>query len=227
MMKLSVVFLVLSFFFFSSCAHREFRSGRYVRIAKNDTLAKLAQTYHVKEKDLRRYNEQKVYKEGDWIFIPGPQAILDLAQEKWPQLFQSQGGMDDLHWPVPGYFRLSSLYGSRDGKFHHGIDIPAPTGSTIEAVEDGYVIHTDNSIKGFGNLTIIQHGRNRFSIYAHSSKNFTQVGQRVKKGEAVALVGNTGHSSGPHLHFEWRVNNKSQDPMNFFLPKFGHLLRKN
>jgi murein DD-endopeptidase MepM/ murein hydrolase activator NlpD len=219
-------FFIFLFFYMTGCAYHSLRSGRYVRLTKQDTLSDLAKTYGVQEEDIKSYNKQKIYEEGDWIFIPGPKKILDLASDKWKQWFPSWSSSLDLQWPVPGYYRVSSTYGPRDGKFHHGIDVPAPNGVPIKSVENGYVIHTDNSIRGFGNLTIIQHQDDYFSMYAHASRNLTQVGQRVRKGDIIALVGNTGQSSGPHLHFEWRKLNRSKDPLEYFLPKFSHLIKK-
>lgn len=123
-------------------------------------------------------------------------------------------------WPVPGYSRISSPFGYRIHpifgikKLHTGIDIPAPTGTNAVAVSDGTVIFS--GVKGgYGNTLMIKHTDGTVSLYAHNSSLLVGVGQTVKKGQAVIKVGNTGNSTGPHLHFEIRVNGTPQNPLNY------------
>lgn len=109
-------------------------------------------------------------------------------------------------WPVPGHNRISSPYGGR--RNHKGIDIPAPTGTVITAADDGIVIKVNSSDRwghGWGYHVMISHGNGFATQYAHCSKILVFPGQHVKKGQPIALCGNTGHSFGSHLHFEaWR-----------------------
>lgn len=111
-------------------------------------------------------------------------------------------------WPVPGKTGVSSDYGPRICPFHgrevhSGIDIPAPTGTTIVAAAPGKVVLSSYN-GSYGNCVIISHGSGLFTLYGHNSKNIAKSGQVVQKGQAIAKVGSTGNSTGPHLHFEVR-----------------------
>lgn len=123
-------------------------------------------------------------------------------------------------WPVPGFSRISSGYGYRQHpilsiqEFHTGIDIPAPSGTPTVAIDNGTVIYS--GVKGsYGNTIMIQHDDGKVSLYAHNSQLVASVGQRVTKGQVVAKIGSTGMSTGPHLHFEIRINGKHVNPMNY------------
>jgi len=114
-------------------------------------------------------------------------------------------------WPVNG--AVVSGYGMRWGRLHEGIDIAASTtGTPIWAAAAGTVIHA-GWLGGYGNLVVVDHGNGLATAYAHASAILVGVGQQVAQGESVALVGSTGNSSGPHLHFEVRVNGVAVDPL--------------
>jgi murein DD-endopeptidase MepM/ murein hydrolase activator NlpD len=113
-------------------------------------------------------------------------------------------------WPVNG--AVTSGFGWRWGRMHEGIDIAAPTGTPIWAAAAGTVIHS-GWLGGYGNLVVVDHGNGLATAYAHASAIFVGVGQSVEQGETVSLVGSTGNSSGPHLHFEVRVNGAAVDPL--------------
>jgi murein DD-endopeptidase MepM/ murein hydrolase activator NlpD len=113
-------------------------------------------------------------------------------------------------WPVNG--TVVSGYGMRWGRLHEGIDITASSGTPIWAAAAGTVIHA-GWLGGYGNLVVIDHGNGLATAYAHASAILVGVGQSVAQGETVALVGSTGNSSGPHLHFEVRVNGVAVDPL--------------
>lgn len=126
-----------------------------------------------------------------------------------------------MMWPLPGHFRITSPYGYRTHpilrvrKFHSGIDIAAENGTKILAANDGVVIFA--GWKGsYGNLVGIDHGGKITTFYAHSSRILVKNGQKVKKGQAIALVGSTGRSTGNHLHFEVRKNGKTTNPQAQF-----------
>jgi murein DD-endopeptidase MepM/ murein hydrolase activator NlpD len=113
-------------------------------------------------------------------------------------------------WPVNG--TVVSGYGMRWGRLHEGIDITAASGTPIWAAAAGTVIYA-GWLGGYGNLVVVDHGNGLATAYAHASAILVSVGQSVSQGETVALVGSTGHSSGPHLHFEVRVNGVAVDPL--------------
>src|SRR5690606_32827006 len=110
-------------------------------------------------------------------------------------------------WPVPHFYKVSSQFGPRGRRHHDGIDIPAPSGTPVVAVDHGVVVYSGNGIRGYGNMVVLNHGENVFTVYAHHKKNLVKKGERVKRGQTIAQVGNTGRSTGPHLHFEIRIKN--------------------
>lgn len=115
-------------------------------------------------------------------------------------------------WPVNG--KLTSPYGNRRGGFHSGIDVAASTGTSIRAADGGVVVFSGWS-GNYGNMIDIDHGNGVITRYAHNSANLVSVGQRVSKGEVIGRVGSTGRSTGPHVHFEVRVNGSTKNPLNY------------
>lgn len=113
-------------------------------------------------------------------------------------------------WPVNGV--VVSGFGMRWGRMHEGIDITAPTGTPIWAAAAGTVIWSGWR-GGYGNAVVIDHGDGLATLYAHASALVVGVGEQVSQGQTVSLVGSTGNSSGPHLHFEVRVNGVAVDPL--------------
>ena len=133
---------------------------------------------------------------------------------------QFAGGQ--FKWPCPGYYYISSGYGYRWGRLHKGVDIAGSNiyGKPIIAAADGVVSLVDYNSGGYGYYVMVNHGNksgnNYVTLYAHMSKQAAYVGQKVKAGDTIGYVGSTGRSTGPHLHFEIRVNGTAQNPMNFF-----------
>ncbi len=115
-------------------------------------------------------------------------------------------------WPVNGQF--TSPFGMRWGRLHAGIDIAAPTGTPIRAADSGKVVLLGFT-GGYGNYTCIAHSASLSSCYGHQSGYSTSNGASVSKGQTIGFVGNTGNSTGPHLHFEVRVNGNPVDPMGY------------
>ncbi len=116
-------------------------------------------------------------------------------------------------YPIRG--RLTSGYGHRWGTTHKGIDLAAPAGTPIKASDGGTVVFSGYNKGGYGNMVKIDHGNGNQTIYAHNSKNIVNVGQKVAQGEVIAYVGNTGNSTGNHVHFEILKNGVSKNPLNY------------
>lgn len=122
-----------------------------------------------------------------------------------------------LRWPLDAGI-VSSEYGARWGKMHKGIDIAADAGEPVYAVADGQVIYAGDGLRGYGNVVIIQHDQRMTSLYAHNRELKVKQGDKVSKGTLVALLGSTGHSTGPHVHFEIRQDDAAVNPRSL-LPK--------
>lgn len=114
--------------------------------------------------------------------------------------------------PVTDRFRYTSGYGMRWGRMHNGTDFAAPHGTSIHATADGVVTHA-GWLSGYGRLVKIRHEFGIETRYAHLSKLFVKVGQKVSRGDKIAAMGNTGRSTGTHLHYEVRVDGKAVNPM--------------
>lgn len=121
-------------------------------------------------------------------------------------------------WPVRGW--VTSPFGSRTSpfsgilKFHEGIDIAAQTGTPVVAPADGVIIKANFS-SGYGNLVEISHGYGIKTVYAHNSRLNVKEGQRIKRGDVICYVGDTGSSTGPHLHYEVRLNGLPVNPTRY------------
>lgn len=122
------------------------------------------------------------------------------------------GGVAFLENPSRG--SITSNYGARWGKVHKGIDIAGNIGDPIKAALDGKVIEAYYS-SSYGNVITIEHGNGIQTLYAHCSKLLAKEGQEVKRGDIIAKIGNTGRSTGPHLHFELKVNGSAINPIKY------------
>jgi len=111
-------------------------------------------------------------------------------------------------------YRIHPIY--KTLRMHEGIDFTAPTGTPIYATGDGQVERLKSRMSGYGKVIIIDHGFGYESLYAHMSKMIVKPGEKVKRGQVIGYVGNTGRSTGPHLHYEVRKNGKPVNPVHFF-----------
>lgn len=166
--------------------------------------AKLVADHKVLEKQLDQLNE-------DAEKIKKILANLKLAETY-------VGGV--MTWPAPGYTTITSPFGYRmhpilkKKKLHTGVDIGVPSGTTVVAAQTGTVIHAD-WLGGYGKVVMLDHGGGIVTLYAHNSKLLVKVGDKVVKGQAITKSGSTGQSTGPHLHFEVRVNGEYVDPITY------------
>ena len=191
------------------------KSGKYVYVETPDQLKRISKNYGVSLDDLRLHNPDKSLQGREWVFIPSKIGIAYFLRDTYVLEDYGSLGKGRFLWPVPHFYRISSSFGPRGRKHHDGIDIPAPRGTPIISVDDGVVIYSDNGIRGYGNMIVIAHGDDIFTVYAHNRKNKVDKGDRVERGQLIAEIGNTGRSTGPHLHFEIRVKNKVKNPAQF------------
>ena len=127
-------------------------------------------------------------------------------------------------WPVEG--RVTSSFGEREdpfngeGAFHAGMDISAPTGTPIRATADGLVDSAETA-NGYGRQVILDHGHGIRTVYGHMAKMVVLAGQHVTRGQIIGYVGQTGRSTGPHLHYEVRINNVPVNPHKYLRESFA------
>ncbi len=127
--------------------------------------------------------------------------------------YNEDAAYDILKTPVP-FVNISSPFGPRWGGFHSGVDFALAQGQSIYAADDGTVYFSGYS-GGYGNLIKVDHGNGMQTCYAHCSSLLVSSGQQVSAGETIGLIGSTGNSTGPHLHFEVIINGSRVDPLDF------------
>jgi len=188
--------------------------GVYHQVEDGDTLESIAEDYEVEIKDIANceYNHLDGFlgtiKEGDWLIVPGgekpyePKVVTAYAGS----VPQGARGTGRFQWPVLGSITQGYWYG------HRAIDIGAPTGSALLAVDGGFVSFAGWTDVGYGYLVVIDHANGFATYYAHMSNIYVFEGQAVERGQVIGAVGNTGNSTGPHLHFEVRYNGVQQNP---------------
>ncbi len=155
-----------------------------------------------KVKEANDISDPDKLKAGDRIILPGAKPEFGY-QDRLNQL---------LIRPVEG--RVSSPFGPRWGRHHDGKDYAVPVGTPVKAAAGGTVVHVGRS-GGYGNTVIIEHQRGMQTLYAHLNSYNVRQGQYVNRGQVIAYSGNTGRSTGPHLHFEVRVNGRPVNPVNY------------
>jgi murein DD-endopeptidase MepM/ murein hydrolase activator NlpD len=178
------------------------------QVQRGDALSSIARLYGTNVDAIRRANNLS----GDRIFAGDKLIITDY--QRGPVSLER----GSLIWPVNG--RITSNFGWRvhpikkTRLFHNGLDIAVPSGTRVKAAAGGKVVHS-GWMNGFGYTVIIDHGRGIETLYAHNSKVSVAKGSMVNKGQVVALSGNTGLSTGPHLHFGVLQNEKPLNPKNY------------
>lgn len=120
-------------------------------------------------------------------------------------------------WPTKGwitsYFGMRQIPNGSGRRIHEGLDIAANTGTPVFATADGIVARVEYS-EGYGKAVVLDHGYGYRTLYAHNSKNMVKRGMRIQRGDKIAEVGNTGRSTGPHVHYEVQLNGVPIDPRN-------------
>jgi lipoprotein NlpD len=220
-MKRRVIYVavVAALLVLSACVTTTTTGGVYHTVKKGQTLWRIAKTYGVDMQTIAEYNDiydkSRIYV-GQEIFIPGAEKQLEVEVFK---AGSDESGTIIVHkgmfiWPTEG--TVYSLFGFRWGQMHSGLDISANAGTPVLAGSDGTVEFAGRK-GGYGNLVILDHGDGYETYYGHLSVISVSVGDRVSKGKRIGLVGSTGKSTGPHLHFEVRKDAKVRNPL-FFLP---------
>ncbi|GAW93793.1 peptidoglycan DD-metalloendopeptidase family protein [Calderihabitans maritimus] len=181
-------------------------------VKPGDTLWDIARIHQVPVDLIVQRNDlgnPELLQVGQEIFIPTLNRSQRVVRRSQERLSRSTWG--SLYWPLRG--TITSPYGKRGRGFHHGIDIAGDYGEPIRAAEEGEVIFSGwyNSIYGY--TVIINHGSGRRTLYAHNSRNMVRKGERVKAGQVIARVGSSGRSTGPHLHFEVYINDRTVNPL--------------
>jgi murein DD-endopeptidase MepM/ murein hydrolase activator NlpD len=208
-------------------------AGVYHVVRAGENLYRIGKAYDVSHEELARVNRLRrpdQIRTGQRLFIPGAARKLPVeiitpgeraegAQESAAvtpsRSFSNGAGEHNFLWPISG--PVNSGFGPRGSSFHDGIDIAAPEGTPIRAIESGEVIYSDR-LRGYGNMVIVQHADGFVSVYAHNQRNLVHQGGQVSRGEIIARVGSTGRVTGPHLHFEIRRQNKAEDPL-YYMPR--------
>ncbi len=138
------------------------------------------------------------------LFVPAPRTSVIPAAVQTKVATGSSYGSEQIAanfvWPTRG--TLSSSYGRRWGRMHQGIDIAGPIGTPVVSAADGTVVSSSYQSGGYGNVIDVQHSDGSMTRYGHNNRLIAAVGQQVKQGQHIADMGNTGRSTGPHLHFE-------------------------
>ena len=145
--------------------------------------------------------------------------VIDLVGEKEQMLacipaIQPISNKDLTRFGSPFGYRMHPILGYV--RLHAGIDLTAPKGTPVYASGDGVILRADANNSGYGNCVKITHGYGYMTVYAHLSEILVNQGEEIKRGDVIGLVGNTGLSTAPHLHYEVRVNNTPVNPVNFY-----------
>jgi murein DD-endopeptidase MepM/ murein hydrolase activator NlpD len=161
-----------------------------------------------------RASEREFVGEADALAAVSAQlsARIQAAQQSSSSYTPGTPSSSGLIWPVSG--PVTSPFGERWGRMHEGIDIGVPYGTPIHAAASGRVLYCGWE-EGYGNLTVIDHGNGLATAYGHQSSIAVSCGQDVSQGQVIGYVGCTGHCTGPHLHFEVRVNGAPVDPLGY------------
>lgn len=184
-----------------------------MEILKNNKMANLTEEESQLFQDIEKYRQEIADIESD---------IKGLALKKLGEKYI--GGK--FIWPAPGYSTITSPFGMRTHpitgiyKLHTGTDIGAPMGANFVASNDGVVVKAEYN-SAYGNMVIISHGGGVMTLYAHGSSIEVKEGDIVKQGQTVLKVGSTGYSTGPHAHFEIRLNGEYLNPMDYVSPDNG------
>jgi LysM repeat protein len=201
-------------------------TGLTYKVAKGETLGAIAAKYNVGAEEILAANnlpEDSQLSVGQSLFIPGGRKIYYAAPATKVASYNPVQVIKDLLRPSPEAVASSRMLWPTVGRIitqyfswrHGGLDIANKQGTPVYAAEDGVVVDSGWSKNGYGNKIDIDHGGGKVTRYGHAVKLIAKKGDVVKKGDIIMLMGTTGHSTGPHLHFEVRINGKVQNPLSY------------
>ena len=180
-------------------------------VKETESIDSISAFYGVPKQYILKVNKITVLSKSD-LFIP-----MGKISSSDRQKFLNAGFTSPI---ASKNARLSSSFGTRkdpftgEHDFHEGIDLACPLGTPVRTARDGIIVVAGNE-GGYGNLVVVRHSNGYETYYGHLSKFLVKEGQKVKKGDIVALSGNTGRTTGPHLHYEIRKNGKALNPKYF------------
>ncbi len=190
-----------------------------MNIIKNSRLNRLTEEEMLLHQSIEEYQNQIAEIETEIRLL----AIANVGEDY-------VGG--SMAWPVPGNTRVTSSFGMRTHpitgvfKLHTGVDIGAPMGANFIAANDGIVTYAGYN-RAYGNMVIVDHGGGVTTLYAHGSEILVNVGDVVTQGNPILRVGSTGYSTGPHAHFEVRINGEYVEPLDYITSYSSEVIEKN
>jgi len=200
-------------------------AGLRHRVERGESLYRIAKAYGVTPEELARVNgirDTGRIEVGQVIVIPRARRALPVgvitpesARGDRPAPPELPRGPSPFVWPVEAGV-VTSPFGPRGDTHHDGIDIGSREGAPVRAARAGRVLYSDH-LRGYGNLIIVAHDDGYATVYAHNRENRARPGAEVRQGDVIALVGQSGKTSGPNLHFEVRKDNIARNPL-FYLP---------
>lgn len=192
--------------------------GVYHEVKAGDTVVALAKKYKVQPADIIGYawngleNADQTLQPGNYLIVPGGEKPLiqrTVSVYTGPVPKNAARGSGTFVWPAGGTITQQYWNG------HRALDIGSWVGNPVVASDSGYVVYAGWDRSGYGNLIIIDHGNGYRTYYAHLNKILVRTGESVGQGQHIGSVGNTGNSTGPHLHFEIRYTNVLRNPFGF------------
>jgi lipoprotein NlpD len=208
-------------------------------VRRGETIWRIARAYGIDPADLMETNgvvDPRTLATGAELFVPGATRVLEVpesgaADAATPEpaapipataapgprtaSVRPAPGEPQLAWPLRGV--LYGRFGVRGAQRHDGIDIAAPEGTPVLAAADGAVIYAGEQA-GYGAVVILKHEGGLVTLYAHNSRLLVSQGARVRRGQPIARVGQTGRTTGPHLHFEVREGTRPKNPLLYLPP---------
>jgi murein DD-endopeptidase MepM/ murein hydrolase activator NlpD len=201
--------------------HAETPPGSWHVVGPGETLDEIAARAGVPAEDILEVNglERDDVTPSKVIFVLDGRAAAAAAPAPAPALpAAATAAAGVLRWPLAAAVAVASPFGARDGRPHEGIDLPVPIGTPVLAAAGGRVVYAGDGIRGYGNLVVLEHAGGLLTVYAHNSELLVRPGDVVAAGARVALSGQSGHATGPHLHFEVRQGQIPRDPMQYLPP---------